>query len=424
MQKFLSDLGKNVVILGTQWGDEGKGKIVDAMANNFEIICRAIGGANAGHTIIANGKKYIFHLLPSGLLREGTIAVIGNGTVVDPVSIIEEIEKLGESGINVQNRVKISDRAHIIFDYHKKIDLELERRKGAEKIGTTGRGIGPCYNDKIGRIGIRIGDIFDDEILKSKIEKNAKFHSEIYSIEINAEKEFEMIKSVSEKIKPMVCDVRKFLTDSIASGKKVLFEGAQGHHLDIDHGTYPFVTSSTVSIGGVFSGLGVSPKSISGICGIVKAYTTRVGSGPFPTELENEIGEQIRTSGAEFGSTTGRPRRCGWYDAVVVRNAVEINGIDVLNLTKLDILTGMKEIKVATKYFQNDQEIFSVPVNFDNFRIEYETFAGWEENLGGIEKFEDLPVNAQKYVLALEKLSGAPIRAIGVGQDRNDLIFR
>ncbi len=424
MQKFLSDLGQNVTILGTQWGDEGKGKIVDAIAGNFEIICRAIGGANAGHTIVVNEKKYIFHLLPSGLLRDGTTAIIGNGTVIDPVSLIEEIEKLGKSGIDVWDRVKISDRAHIIFDFHKKIDIELERRKGDGKIGTTGRGIGPCYSDKIGRIGIRLGEIFDKELLKSKIEKNAKFHSKIYGIEINAEKEFETIKSVSDKIKPMVCDARKLLTDAILAGQKILFEGAQGHHLDIDHGTYPFVTSSNVSIGGVFSGLGVPPKSISGVCGIAKAYTTRVGSGPFPTELENEIGDQMRKVGAEFGATTGRPRRCGWFDAVVVKNAVEINGIDSINLTKLDILTGIKEIKVATKYFQNDKEIFSVPLNFKNFRVEYETFAGWDENLSGIKNFEDLPINAQKYVLALEKFSGAKIGSIGVGQDRNDLIFR
>ena len=424
MQKFLSDLGQNVAILGTQWGDEGKGKIVDAIAGNFEIICRAIGGANAGHTIVINEKKYIFHLLPSGLLRDGTTAVIGNGTVIDPVSLIEEIEKLGKSGINVWQKVKISDRAHIIFDFHKKIDIELERRKGDGKIGTTGRGIGPCYSDKIGRIGIRLGEIFDEELLKSKIEKNAKFHSEIYGIEIDAAKEFEIIKLVSDKIKPMICDARKLLTDAISAGKRILFEGAQGHHLDIDHGTYPFVTSSNVSIGGVFSGLGVPPKSISGVCGIAKAYTTRVGSGPFPTELENEIGDQIRKIGAEFGATTGRPRRCGWFDAVVVKNAVEINGIDSINLTKLDILTSIKEIKVATKYFQNDKEIFSVPLNFKNFRVEYETFSGWDEDLNGIKKFEDLPVNAQKYVLALEKFSGAKISSIGVGTDRNDLIFR
>jgi adenylosuccinate synthase len=424
MEKFLNDLGQNVVILGTQWGDEGKGKIVDSIASDFDIICRSVGGANAGHTIVTNGKKYIFHLLPSGLLRDGTIAVIGNGTVIDPVDLIKEINKLGESGINVLNRVKISERAHLIFDFHKKIDEELENRKGDKKIGTTRRGIGPCYSDKIGRIGIRIGEIFDDEILKSKIKNNAKFHSEIYGLEIDVDKEFAMIKSVSEQIKPMICDVRKFLTDSINSGKKNLFEGAQGHHLDIDHGTYPFVTSSNVSIGGVFSGLGIAPKNISGICGIAKAYTTRVGSGPFPTELNNEIGNEIRKSGAEFGSTTGRPRRCGWFDAVVVKNAVEINGIDTLNLTKLDILTGLKEIKVATKYFQNEEEIFSVPLNFNNFRVEYKTFPGWNEDLGGIEKFEDLPQNAQKYVLALEKLSGARIGVIGIGQDRNDLIFR
>jgi len=427
MKKLLSDLGQNVVIIGTQWGDEGKGKLVDAMSGEFSIICRSAGGANAGHTIVVDGKQIVFHLLPSAMLHPNAIGIIGNGTVIDICDVAEEIRSLEESDLEVASRVKISLRAHMIFEYHKKIDEELEKRKGDKKIGTTCRGIGPAYTDKVSRIGIRCEDLLDKELLLEKLKQNCEFHAEHMGIELDAQAEFDRLMEAREIIKPLLADTRKYLQDAITSGKKVLFEGAQAHHLDIDHGTYPFVTSSSISIGGVCTGLGVSPKALSGIIGISKAYTTRVGSGPFPSELKEEHGNQVREAGDEFGATTGRPRRCGWFDAVVVRNSVETNGIDAINLTKLDVLSGMKEVKVVTKYMLDGNEIFGVPTTRkanQKLKLEYETFPGWEEKIGGIRKFEDLPQNAQNYVLALEKMIHTPIRAIGVGVERTDLIFR
>lgn len=418
---------KNTAIIGTQWGDEGKGKLVDAISNQFDIICRSTGGANAGHTIVSNGKKFVFHLMPSCLLHPNTVGVIGNGTVVHPASIIEEVEKLQAEGLDLNGRVKISLRAHLLFDYHKKIDQALEERKGKNKIGTTGRGIGPAYTDKIARIGIRCEDLLDKDLLWEKVQRNCEFHAKNYGIELDAKAEFDAAMSVKDAIKPMLTDTRKYLYDAIQDGKKVLFEGAQAHHLDVDHGTYPFVTSSSISAGGIATGLGVAPKYIENIVGIAKAYTTRVGSGPFPTELEDEFGEELRKNGHEFGATTGRPRRCGWYDAVVVRDSVETNGIDELNLTKLDVLSGVKEIKVATRYFLGETELFNVPTTkkaLENLRIEFETFPGWDEDIADVRDFDQLPTNAKNYVLALEKLSGAPITSIGVGADREALIFR
>ncbi len=428
MQQFLTSLGPNVGIIGTQWGDEGKGKLVDAMSEHFDYICRSTGGANAGHTIYTEGKKFVFHLLPSGLLHPETIGVIGNGTVLEPVSFVEEIKNLEASGLdNVFSRVKISLHAHLLFDYHKAIDAELEKLKGKDKIGTTCRGIGPCYSDKIARRGIRCEDLLDLELLKEKIEQNCAFHSKTLSLDLDPEAEFEKVMSVREVIKPLLCDTRILLLESIDAGKKILFEGAQAHHLDIDHGTYPFVTSSSVSAGGIATGLGIPPKKVSALVGIAKAYTTRVGSGPFPTELEDELGEQIREAGGEYGATTGRPRRCGWFDGVVVRNAVEFNGLDTINLTKLDVLTGVKEIKVATKYWLDDKELKTVPTTRkanSKLEIEYISFPGWDEDLSGTQTFEDLPKNAQDYVLGLEKIINCPINVIGVGMDRQDLIFR
>lgn len=427
MMKLLQDLGNNVAILGTQWGDEGKGKLVDALSSNFDIVCRSAGGANAGHTIVTNGKKFIFHLLPSSMLHPETIGIVGNGTVVSISDMAEEIEELESNGLEIRSRVKISLRAHLIFDYHKEIDAELEKRKGDQKIGTTCRGIGPAYTDKISRMGIRCEDLLDKELLLEKITHNCEFHNKNLGLNLDPQKEYESVMKNRETIKPLLIDTRKFLNDAIKAGKKIMFEGAQGFFLDVDHGTYPFVTSSSTGVGGVCTGLGVAPKRISGVVGIAKAYTTRVGSGPFPSELDDELGDKIREQGAEYGATTGRPRRCGWFDAVVVRNSVETNGIDAINLTKLDVLSGLAEIKVAVRYFLDDTELFTVPTTRKankNLRIEYETFPGWEESLSGISKFEDLPENAQKYVLGLEKLIQTPIRAIGTGQDRNDLIFR
>ena len=428
MEKFLAPLGLNVGVIGTQWGDEGKGKLVDAMSGHFDFICRSTGGANAGHTIYNEGKKYVFHLFPSGLLHPNTTGVIGNGTVVDPVDLIEEIKNLEAGGItNVRPRVKISLHAHLVFGYHQAIDAEHERRKGKNKIGTTVRGIGPTYSDKISRRGIRCEDLLDTDLLKEKIEANVKFHSETLGLELDAQDEFDRVMAVREDIKPLLADTRIVLQQALRDGKRILFEGAQAHHLDIDHGTYPFVTSSNVSSGGICTGLGFPARKITGLVGIAKAYTTRVGSGPFPTELDDDLGESIRKSGGEFGATTGRPRRCGWFDAVVVRNAVEFNGLDCLNLTKLDVLSGLKEIKVATHYHLDGKEIHTVPTTRkanEKLEITYITLPGWEEDLSGIKDFTELPENARNYVTTLEELVRCPIRSIGVGMDRHDLIFK
>ncbi len=428
MQNFLQPLGLNVGVIGTQWGDEGKGKLVDAMSAHFDYICRSTGGANAGHTIYNEGKKYVFRLFPSGLLHPDTIGVIGNGTVVDPIDLIFEIKSLEETGIeNIRPRVKISLHAHLVFEYHKTIDAELERRKGDKKIGTTCRGIGPTYNDKISRRGIRCEDLLDKELLKEKVFANVKFHNETLGLNVDAEEEFQKIMSVRDEIKPLLTDTRILLQEALRDGKRILFEGAQAHHLDIDHGTYPFVTSSNVSSGGIATGLGFPARKITGLIGIAKAYTTRVGSGPFPTELNDQLGEDLRAAGGEFGAVTGRPRRCGWFDAVVVRNSVEFNGLDCINLTKLDVLSGIPELKVATKYLLDGQEIRTVPTTRkanQKLEVEYITLPGWEEDLSGIKDFTDLPENARSYVTTLEKLIRCPIRAIGVGMDRQDLIFR
>jgi len=425
---MLSNLGKHVAIVGTQWGDEGKGKLVDAISGEFNLVCRFSGGANAGHTIVVDGTKFVFHLLPSGMLHPKTIGVIGNGTVVDLPDMLNEIKQLSDAGLgNVGDRVRISLRAHVLLSYHKEIDQELERRKGDKKLGTTGRGIGPAYADKTARIGIRCEDLLDIDLLKEKIHQNCAFHSENFGLTLNPEEEIENLLAVREQIKPLLCDTRKFLHEEMKAGKTVLFEGAQAHQLDIDHGTYPFVTSSPVSTGGICTGLGIPPQKIESVIGIAKAYCTRVGAGPFPTELEEENGEFLRKNGYEFGATTGRPRRCGWFDVPATKNSIETAGVDMVNLTKLDVLSGMKELQVATKYTLDGTEIFNVPTTKKNFKkliIDYKSFPGWEEDISDVRSFDALPENAKKYVLALEEMIECPIQAIGVGADRNALIFR
>lgn len=396
---------KNTAIIGTQWGDEGKGKLVDALASQFDIVARSTGGSNAGHTIVVDGQKYVFHLLPSGMLHKNTIGLIGNGCVVHLPDLINEINNLEKTGLDIKNRLKISNKAHLLLDYHRVIDGRLEELKGANKIGTTKQGIGPCYVDKAMRIGIRLGDIAEEAVLKDKITKNCDFYNKTLDLKLNPDKELDSILAVREAVIVLLEDTSLWLNKQLREGKKVLFEGAQAHHLDIDHGTYPYVTSSAVTIGGVCTGLGLAPKHIGNIIGITKAYTTRVGEGPFRTELNDALGEQIRQSGYEFGATTGRPRRCGWLDADIVSESVIINGIDEINLTKLDILTGLSEIKV---FYQG----------------EYKTFETWTEDISNIRKFEDLPQPAQKYVLELEKMFGAKITSIGVGAEREALVFR
>ncbi len=396
---------QNTAIIGTQWGDEGKGKLVDAIASDFDIIARSTGGSNAGHTIVTNNKKYVFHLLPSGMLHNDIIGVIGNGTVVHLLDLLKEIDELEGLGLDILNRLKISDRAHLLLDYHREIDRKLEELKGADKVGTTKKGIGPCYTDKAMRIGIRVGDIEDIGIIKEKVKNNCEFHNQTLGLDLDTDAELKNVLSVRERILPLITDTRFWLNEKISGGKKVLFEGAQAHHLDIDHGTYPFVTSSAVTVGSVCTGLGIPPKHISNVIGITKAYTTRVGEGPFKTELKNTLGEKIREAGKEFGSTTGRPRRCGWLDADAVRESVIINGIDEINLTKLDVLTDLQEIKV----FYNG---------------EYRVFSGWDDELGGVREFKDLPKQAQTYIKEVERMFGARITYVGIGQDREDLIIR
>lgn len=398
-------MSENTAIIGTQWGDEGKGKLVDALASGFDIVARSTGGSNAGHTIVANGNKYVFHLLPSGMLHEKTIGVIGNGCVVHLQDLLKEVDELEELGLSIANRLKISDRAHMLLDYHREIDGKLEELKGSGKVGTTKQGIGPCYTDKAMRIGIRVGDVIDVEALRGKIKKNCEFHNKTFGLSLDADIEIGKVLDARERILPMIQDTRFWINEQAQAGKRILFEGAQAHHLDIDHGTYPYVTSSAVSIGGVCTGLGLSPKHIGKVIGITKAYTTRVGEGPFTTELEGELGEQIREAGGEFGATTGRARRCGWLDADTVRESVIINGIDEINLTKLDVLTGLKDIYV----YKNGK---------------YEVFNGWDDDIAGVKEFEDLPENARLYVEGIEKMFGAKITSIGVGPDREDLIFR
>lgn len=396
---------QNIAIVGTQWGDEGKGKLVDALASQFDIVARSSGGSNAGHTIVVDGQKYVFHLLPSGMLHPNTIGLVGNGCVVNLPALMDEINSLEKTGLDIKGRIKLSDRAHMLLDYHKTIDGRLEELKGAGKIGTTKQGIGPCYVDKALRIGIRLGDIRNEAILKEKITSNCNFYNKTLGLELNAKEELVTILKVRQQILPLLIDTRFWLNEQITEGKKVLFEGAQAHHLDIDHGSYPYVTSSAVTVGGVCTGLGIPPKYVGHVIGITKAYTTRVGEGPFNTELNDKLGQQIQEAGHEFGATTGRPRRCGWLDADAVRASVIINGIDEINLTKLDVLTGLPEIKV---WYQG----------------KYKTFKAWSEDISKLRNFGDLPQQAQNYVIAIEKMFGTKIGSIGIGPDREALIFR
>jgi adenylosuccinate synthase len=417
----------NTAIIGTQWGDEGKGKLVDALSGQFDIVCRSAGGSNAGHTIVVDGTKYVFHMLPSGLLHENTIGVIGNGCVVHLPDLMKEVEELEKKGLNIRNRLKISTRAHVLFNYHREIDGRLEELKGKGKVGTTKQGIGPAYTDKAMRIGIRCGDIVDIDSLREKVTKACEFHNNALGLALDPETELAPVLALRDEVLPLLVDTRFWLNEQIKNGKTLLFEGAQAHHLDIDHGTYPYVTSSSTTIGGICTGLGIAPQKIGRVIGIAKAYTTRVGGGPFPTELEDETGAHLQNTGGEFGATTGRPRRCGWFDAVLVRESVMVNGITDVNLTKLDVLTGISEIKVATKYTVDGKELTGLPFSpKDAERIEvvYETLPGWEENIAEARAFEELPQNAQKYVLSLEKLIDASISSIGVGPDRDALVFR
>lgn len=432
MEDAFKKHGNVCAIVGGQWGDEGKGKLVDIMAEHYDFIVRATGGANAGHTVYVKDtknseyKKYVFHLIPSGALYPKSMNVIGNGCVVHIPTFLDEVKVLKASGILVEGRVFISDRAHLIFEYHKLIDGIQEERKGKNKVGTTGRGIGPAYTDKISRTGIRAHELLDFERFEEHIRENAAHLQKVYGFQFDIEKEINYYRSILGEIKPYIKDTALMVNQAIADNKKIILEGANATLLDVDHGTYPFVTSSNATIGGIISGSGVGALQISSIIGIMKAYSTRVGAGPFPTELENELGEKLRTKGGEFGATTGRPRRCGWFDAVAAKYSVMINSMKSINLTKLDVLDEMESLKIATGYFFQGKKLESFPASIDqlaNVEVEYIEMPGWKTSIKNVKTFKDLPKNAQEYVQKIQELIGCPIDFIGTGVGRDEMIY-
>jgi adenylosuccinate synthase len=418
-----------VVIIGAQWGDEGKGRATDLLGSRVDYVVKFNGGNNAGHTVVVGDEKYALHLLPSGILTPGVVPVIGNGVVVDIEVLFHELDALAARGVDV-SRLRVSANAHVITHYHRTIDKVTERFLGKRQIGTTGRGIGPTYADKINRVGIRIQDLFDENILRQKVEAalDAKNHMlvKIYNRRaISAEEIVESLLSYVERLRPMVGDASLELNAALDEGKTVLFEAGQATMLDIDHGTYPFVTSSSATSGGAATGSGVAPNRLERIIAVVKAYTTRVGAGPFPTELHDESGEYLRAKGFEFGTTTGRPRRCGWYDAPIARYTSRINGVTDFVLTKLDVLSGLATIPVCVAYDVDGVRHDEVPVSQSDFHHAtpiYEEFPGWQEDITGCREFADLPKNAQDYVMAIERMSGARISAIGVGPEREQVV--
>jgi adenylosuccinate synthase len=420
----------NIIIVGTQWGDEGKGKIVDLLAEFADMVVRFQGGNNAGHTMVVNGEQFISHLVPSGILQ-GKTCLLGNGMVVDPAVLVQELDELSSKGIHVgPDRLKISEKAHIIMPYHKHIDLAREKIKGDQKIGTTGRGIGPCYEDKATRRGLRFVELLDTEdfgeTVKSILkEKNLYLKHCLCAETLDAENIIDQYKAFAQRLAPHVVNISIVMNQAIKENKQILFEGAQGTHLDIDHGTYPFVTSSNTVSGNACCGTGIGPKEITGVVGIVKAYTTRVGSGPFPTELFDEIGEKIQKKGAEFGATTGRRRRCGWLDIVLLRNAARLNGLTGLVITKLDVLDGLKDLKICTGYEYNGKTISDFPASLKilgSCKPVYDVLPGWQEDISGIRKFKDLPENAKMYLSRIQQLTETPIDIVSVGPAREETI--
>jgi adenylosuccinate synthase len=417
----------NIVVLGAQWGDEGKGKIVDLMTPHFSIVARYQGGHNAGHTVYVGGRKFVLHLIPSGILHDGVTCIIGNGVVIDPQALFAEMRELGGLGIDVGDRLRISDKAHLILPYHRELDVLSEARRGERKIGTTSRGIGPAYEDKIGRRGIRVCDLVDTKALADEVRANVDARNQIIKEStLDWKAVYGQLLADGEQMRRWTADTSLFLAEAMARGERVLFEGAQATMLDIDHGTYPFVTSSNATIGGVCTGLGVPPRSINGVLGVAKAYTTRVGEGPLPTELFGDLAERLRESGQEYGASTGRPRRCGWFDAVVVRYAARINGLDALALTKLDVLDGLDELKICTAYSIGGERVTEYPANLANGSHEamYDTMPGWKEPTRGARTFDELPVEAQNYIQRLEQVSGVECAIVSTGSDRDETIIR
>jgi len=423
--------GKTAVIVGAQWGDEGKGKIVDVLSENFSVVARYAGGHNAGHTVVINNKKFILQLVPCGVLRAGCRSVIGNGVVLDPLAFLKEVGALREAGVKVDGNLFVSNRAHVILPYHRMIELATENAPGREKIGTTSRGIGPAYEDKMGRRGLRVADLLDLQLLKKHIEntvreKNMIAHALFNSEPLDADKMYKEYAQAAEKIAPFVCDAAVLLNHALAGGESILFEGAQGTMLDIDHGTYPFVTSSSATSGGAVIGTGVAPTAIDSVIGITKAYCTRVGGGPFPSEEKGSAGENLRKRGNEYGAVTGRPRRTGWLDLPLLRYSGMINGTSWLVVTKLDVLDDLPEIPVCVGYKIDGKKTAEAPAQASGFeRIEcvYKKLPGWRASTEGITKYDKLPKRARDYLAFLEKEAGAKIGMISTGADRDHTIF-
>ncbi|MBI1908981.1 MAG: adenylosuccinate synthase [Deltaproteobacteria bacterium] len=422
----------SIVIVGAQWGDEGKGKVVDLFTESADFVVRFQGGNNAGHTLVIGGEKSVLHLIPSGIFRKGVTCLIGNGVVIDPTVCLEEIERVQSKGaLKNQKCLLISENAHLILPYHKQIDLLREERKGKGKIGTTGRGIGPAYEDKVARMGIRMVEFINPELFKKRLgevlpEKNLYLEKILGAPPLPFDQICSSYLPVAERLKTFVGNASFVLQEAIRKKKNVLFEGAQGTSLDVDHGTYPFVTSSNTVAGQAASGSGVGPTAIDEVIGVAKAYTTRVGSGPFPTELSDETGRHLREKGGEFGATTGRPRRCGWFDLVLLRHAIRVNGLTGLVLTKLDILSGLKEIQVCVAYEYRGKQLKEFPTSVEVLSEccpVYKTMKGWSEELKGIRKFRAMPKNAKAYALFLEKSLGVKIRGVSVGPSREEHIM-
>ena len=419
----------NIAVLGAQWGDEGKGKIVDMLTPFFAAVARYQGGHNAGHTVYVEGRKFVLHLIPSGILHPGVKCIIGNGVVIDPQALFREVDELARMGTSVDGRLLISEKAHVILPYHRELDVLSEARRGERKIGTTSRGIGPAYEDKIGRRGIRVCDLLGDRgALEQEVRENVSARNRmIKDSMLDWKPVFEQVVADGERMRPWVGDCSIYLHDLIRRGVPVMFEGAQATLLDIDHGTYPFVTSSNASVGGVCTGLGVPPRAIGGVLGVAKAYTTRVGEGPLPTELSGELADRLRESGQEYGASTGRPRRCGWFDAVVVRYSARINGLDAIALTKLDVLDGLPEVLICTGYRTAGGVITDFPADLRSLAGAepiYQRMPGWSTPTKGITRFDRLPIEAQRYVHKLEELTGEACAIISTGSDRAETIIK
>src|SRR6266478_2978110 len=429
--EFALKKGRTAVIVGAQWGDEGKGKIVDVLSENFSIVARYAGGHNAGHTVIINGQKFILQLVPCGVLRSGCRSVIGNGVVLDPMAFLKEVGALREAGVRVDGSLFVSNRAQVILPYHRMIELAAENAPGRVKIGTTSRGIGPAYEDKMGRRGLRVADLLDLQLLKKHIEnavreKNMIAHALFNSEPLDADKMYSEYAQAAEKVAPFVCDTAVLLNQALRNGEAILFEGAQGTMLDIDHGTYPFVTSSSATSGGAVIGTGVAPNAINSVIGITKAYCTRVGEGPFPSEEKNEAGERLRARGNEYGAVTGRPRRTGWLDLPLLRYAGMINGISWLVVTKLDVLDELAEIPVCVGYKVNDKKTDEIPAQasgYDKIEGIYENKPGWRTSTQGVTAMEKLPKQARDYLAFLEAASGARVGMVSTGPDRDHSIL-